>query len=199
MKNKILVVLLLVFSLGAKGQIVDSNITLCDALIGTTALESVTSRLAIVDVEYYSTDDELHRGQIVVDSSLVSDIREVFAFIREQKIVVDMVVPIKFDLADGNTSMAGLNNTYGFHYRKMVGGSTLSNHSMGRAIDVNPFNNPYVSGSGKIVPVGAEYDPKGDSRSLTRQSPLVAKFLELGWIWGGSWHSHKDYMHFEKK
>ena len=37
------------------------------------------------------------------------------------------------------------NNTSAFCYREISGGGNLSNHAYGRAIDINPQQNPYVS------------------------------------------------------
>ena len=34
--------------------------------------------------------------------------------------------------------------------------------------------------------------------TMTADSVVVKKFLELGWKWGGNWTSLKDYQHFEK-
>ena len=36
------------------------------------------------------------------------------------------------------------NNTSSFNYRVVAGSSTLSNHALGMAIDINPLYNPYV-------------------------------------------------------
>ncbi len=49
------------------------------------------------------------------------------------------------------------NNTSGFNYRNATARATLSNHAYGRAIDLNPFTNPYVKGS-LILPPGARRD-----------------------------------------
>ncbi len=186
-------------SLSGRAQIIDSNITLSEALEGTTAPSAITSRLVIVDVEYYSIDSLLHRGQIVVDSTLRSEVAEIFEYIKSQKIIVEMVIPISFDLPDGNTTMAHLNNTYGFHYRVKAGGKkSLSNHSYGTAIDFNPFDNPYISKSGRIIPKGAEYNPAQNPLSLSDDSKLVMFLKSRGWTWGGDWRDPKDYMHFEK-
>ncbi len=191
----------IVFPLCAIGQevMVDSDITLAEALEGTIAPKEVTDELVIVDVEYYSIDGKLHRGQIVVHESLEDDVVEIFEVIKEEKIIVEMVIPIRFDRPGGNTYMEGLNNSYGFHYRYAVGGRFLSNHSYGRAIDINPFDNPYISSKGDTLPKGCRYEPLVNSRALTSNSILVKKFLELGWTWGGDWKNPKDYMHFEKK
>lgn len=187
-----------VFSNAALGQVIDSNTTLTFALRGTDAPLEVANEMAIVDVEYYSIDSMLHRGQVVINRDLVDDIIEIFAYIKEIRYPVEMVIPVKFDMPNGMTTMAHLNNSYGFHYRKMISSNAkLSSHSMGKAIDFNPFNNPYISSEGDVKPIDAKYDIN-NKRTLTATHPLVKKMKQMGWTWGGDWISAKDYMHFEK-
>lgn len=182
-----------------RGQIIDSNISLHQAIEGTTAPDSIIRELVIVDVEYFSADSLLHRGQIVVNRRVEQEVRQIFEYIKSVKYPVESVIPIKFDLPGGNTSMANLNNTYSFHYRTSASGSkNLSQHSLGLAIDFNPFDNPYISKSGKVIPEGATYDPS-KREALTKECDLVRKLISLGWMWGGGWRSMKDYMHFERR
>lgn len=172
--------------------------TIDEVLAGSTAPRDIRERLIVVAVDYYTVQDEMRRGYIVVDSSLRADIDTVFAYARQIRYPIEMVVPIRFDLPGNGSSMSNLNNSYAFHYRNKVGiRGSLSVHSYGRAIDINPYNNPYVSASGKVIPQGAVIDP-ADPRTLSASHPLVLKFEELGWTWGGSWTEPKDYMHFEK-
>ncbi len=193
-----LLTLIFISTSSLMGQIVDSDISLSEAIEGTTAPDSIIKELVIVDVEYFSTDSLLHRGQIVVNRKIEQEVRQIFEYIKEIKYPVESVIPIKFDLPNGNTSMAGLNNTYSFHYRTKAGGSNnLSQHSLGLAIDFNPFDNPYISKNCKIIPSGGTYDPS-KREALTKESDLVQKFISLGWTWGGNWRSPKDYMHFER-
>lgn len=179
------------------GQIIDSNISLEQALEGSSAPREILDQMTIIDVEYYSVDSLLHQGQIVVNRSIEDDVVKIFNFIKSIRYPIVSVIPIKFDLPEGNTSMAHLNNSYSFHYRPKAGGGSLSLHSFGRAIDFNPFDNPYISKSGSVIPKGAKYN-LSKREALTRDSELVKKFLDMGWIWGGSWSSTKDYMHFQK-
>jgi len=88
------------------------------------------------------------------------------------------------------------NNTSAFNYRKVTGGKSLSMHSYGFAIDINPVQNPYFKGS-IVLPEGAIYNPVAPG-TLTAASPIVKTFKRLGWGWGGEWKSLKDYQHFEK-
>ncbi|MBK5224737.1 MAG: M15 family metallopeptidase, partial [Acidimicrobiia bacterium] len=69
----------------------------------------------------------------------------------------------------------------------------------GRAIDVNPLQNPYISRSGQVLPPGgaAHVDRArfGVGRISAGSAP-VNGFEFLGWEWGGRWTSPRDYQHF---
>jgi hypothetical protein len=89
------------------------------------------------------------------------------------------------------------NNSSAFNYRFIAGTQKLSNHASGLAVDLNPFQNPFIYGTGKIQPSGAVYrlDAPG---TLTELSPILQAFLERGWQWGGHFQGFLDYHHFEK-
>jgi len=181
--------------------IIDSDITLAEAL-KKYAPEDLKKRQRMVEVLYYSFDGKVHRGQLVIDERLVSDIREVFRVVLESKFPITSVVPISDPrfFKDGkwnedDQSMLA-NNTSAFNYRKVTGGTKLSRHAYGFAIDINPVLNPYIKGK-KVLPPGAVYD-KNRPGTLTADCAVVRTFLRLGWTWGGNWHSLKDYQHFEK-
>ncbi|MDN8991441.1 M15 family metallopeptidase, partial [Staphylococcus aureus] len=57
---------------------------------------------------------------------------------------------------DDDRSMAA-NNTSAYNCRTVAGSSTLSDHAYGRAIDINPVQNPYVLSSGILPPSGRAY------------------------------------------
>lgn len=82
----------------------------------------------------------------------------------------------------------------GYSWRNMVEGSSRSMHSYGLAVDINPNENPYISGS-KIVGSG-KYQPGKNPYSIPADGVLVKAFKAKGWGWGGDWKSKKDYMHF---
>ncbi len=203
--------------------IVDSEITLAQALAGSTAPAEILRELRIVSVQYYGFDGRLHEGQMVVHRELERDVAEIFEGIRRLRFPVESVLPILFDLpsneaGDGaaghsdtttllgpsdHTTMDTLNNSCGFHYRVISTFRTtkLSYHAYGRAVDINPFQNPAILRDGTIIPAGAAFDP-GVRGTISLDSPVGKKvvqlFLERGWEWGGTWRSLKDYMHFEK-
>jgi len=163
--------------------------------------EEIRKRQRLITLKYYSFDKKVHQGQLVIDKDLVSDIKRVFRAALYQKFPVQSVIPIsdprfrKNGRWDDDLSMTA-NNTSCFNYRNVTGGTTLSNHATGRAIDINTVQNPYYKGQIKLPPNG-NYDPKAEG-TFTADSPLVKLFQQLGWTWGGTWKSPTDYQHFEK-
>lgn len=75
-------------------------------------------------------------------------------------------------------------NIYGgcYNYRPTRGGSRLSVHAWGAAIDIDPEKNPL----GKKWKEGSGMMPL----------EVVKIFKEAGWVWGGNW-KNQDCMHFQ--
>ncbi|WP_338663716.1 M15 family metallopeptidase [Pararoseomonas sp. SCSIO 73927] len=70
-----------------------------------------------------------------------------------------------------------------YNFRLIRGGSSLSMHAYGAAIDLDPERN----GLGKPW--------KPDSGMMAR--PVVEAFKAEGWVWGGDWENRPDAMHFQ--
>lgn len=183
-----------------EGIIVCSNFALEEVLRQrqeSPAPQEVLARQRILEVTYYSFDDKLHKGQIVVDVDLVEDVKGAFDLIRKTKFPIHSVIPfIDRRFMSNDERAASLNNSSGFNYRMVAKTSRLSNHAFGRAIDVNPAINPFIQGDHRL-PEGAKYDPKVPG-TIVAEGELVAYFRGRGWVWGGDWTDRKDYMHFEK-
>jgi len=184
-----------------ENPIVDSNISLARAL-EKPAPDDFRKKQRIVDVLYYSFDGKVHKGQVVIEKRLVSDIQKVFYAALNGRFPIKSAIPISSDIffANGkwnedNQSMMA-NNSAGFNYRKVTGGNYLSNHAYGFAIDINPVQNPYIKGD-IVLPAGAIYDI-GVPGALTEDCIVVKTFKSLGWKWGGNYRDLKDYQHFEK-
>ena len=69
-----------------------------------------------------------------------------------------------------------------YNFRLMRGGSSLSIHSWGAAIDLDPERNG----------LGVTYNP---AKGMMPQAVIDA-FAAEGWVWGGKW-SRPDGMHFQ--
>lgn len=176
--------------------IIDSSLTFEEATAGINIHQTILQNLKLIDVQYYSFDNKLHQGQLLIHKSVEKDLLEIFEIIKEIKFPIEKAVPIvKYGWND-ETSMRA-NNTSAFNYRKVRGTKIISYHSKGLAIDINPMLNPHINRN-HITPEGASYD-KNIAGTLTDTSRVVKEFRKRGWIWGGSWRSSKDYQHFEKR
>lgn len=158
--------------------------------------------MEVVDVLYWSMDGRVHFGQLVVRKDLANDLRRVFELILETRFPVASVKPVAHP---DNVARApygffpDTDNSSGFACREMVGGTRWSRHAEGLAFDLNPRQNPYISGD-TVLPPGSVYDPDAPG-TLTPDHPVVQAFKDLGWEWGGDWldtRGFADYMHFQK-
>jgi hypothetical protein len=153
--------------------------------------------LRAVELRYWGFDKATHRGTLVVRAYAVTNVVKAFRALYEVRFPIRRIVPISVYGGDDDASMAA-NNTSAFNCRRATGSTSWSVHAYGRAVDLNPVQNPYVSGSYVSPPAGAEYL----DRSWFRPGMVVPgraslrAFTAIGWGWGGYWHSLKDYQHF---
>ena len=90
-------------------------------------------------------------------------------------------------------------NTSAFNCRYVEGTTRWSEHSYGRAIDLNPIENPYVTAAGttshpRAARTSARAVPAGHGGRGRRRS--CSAFDAAGWGWGGRWSGDRDYQHF---
>lgn len=176
--------------------IIDSNLTFEEAIKGTKAPKEIIDNLILINVRYYSTDCRLHQGQLVIHKDVKEDVEAIFELILKEKFPIEKAIPIvKYNWSD-DASMLD-NNTSAFCYRNIAGTNRLSNHSYGKAIDINPFFNPVVYPDGKISPKGAKYDTT-QAGTLTDSNPIVQEFIKRGWRWGRYFSKYEDNHHFDK-
>lgn len=169
--------------------------TLEEALAGTSAPPRIRSAQVLVDVEFLDFEGLERVGQIVVHRKLAVEVAEIFREIRAVDFPLHSVIPVvQFGWSDDASMEA--NNSSGFNYRRAVGKRKLSQHSWGRAVDLNPVQNPYLRGE-LVLPPGARYEP-GIAGTLLADGPVVRAFESRGWTWGGRWQTLKDWHHFEK-
>jgi hypothetical protein len=79
----------------------------------------------------------------------------------------------------------------------VTGGGGWSEHSYGEAIDINPVQNPYLSGSTVLPPAGRGYLHRPDEPGVIHPDGVAVRaFAAIGWTWGGTWTSPVDLQHF---
>ena len=178
------------------GVVVESGMGFAEAVDGTAAPQEIVASLCLIDVCYLGFDGRPHTGQILIYRELAAEIREIFGLMEQLRFPIAGVVPIVHYGWSDEASMAA-DNSSAFNYRTIAGTDRLSRHALGRAVDINPRENPAVYPDGRIAPAGAVYRP-GSPGTFTDDHPVVCAFLERGWRWGGHFDHVRDYHHFEK-
>ena len=141
---------------------------------------------------------EVREGELVVHADWAEAIVAVFRALFEDRFPVEQVRLVDEFGGDDDRSMAA-NNTSAFNCRAATGSTRWSEHAYGRAIDINPIQNPYVMRSGAVLPPEGAAHARRDPATpglITTDGPVVAAFDAIGWHWGGRWSSGKDYQHF---
>ncbi|MCV7191362.1 M15 family metallopeptidase [Mycolicibacterium brumae] len=158
------------------------------------------SGLRLVEVDYLGFDGQSHRGALIVKTELAQQVQEIFAELEAIRFPIEKIRPAaEYAGAEDELSMRD-NNTSAFNCRGIPGSSSWSEHAYGRAIDINPLLNPYISASGAMEPAtaGPYLDRTLDEAGMLRDGhPAVEVFTDRGWTWGGNWRDPKDYQHFE--
>ena len=155
------------------------------------------SDLRLVTLTYWGFDDRAHTGRLVLSRDAVQPaVRAMHSLYDARFPIRRMELVDRYD-ADDDRSMAA-DNTSAFNCRRVEQSTSWSQHAYGRAIDINPRENPYLLGNRVLPPAGRAFT----DRSLTRKGMIhagdvvVRAFARVGWGWGGSWTSPKDYQHF---
>jgi hypothetical protein len=153
-----------------------------------------------VNVSYRDFHNRSQNGTLIVNREVADDVLRIFQSLYNHGFQIERMVPIEEYGGNDDASMAA-NNTSAFNCRDTTGKpGVFSNHSWGRAIDINPLTNPYVKGNKVLPPEGRKYvdRTKEFPGSILKNGFVVREFERAGWTWGGNWPDRQDYQHFEK-
>ena len=154
------------------------------------------SDLRYLNVSHWTMDRRVATGEVIVHKHATGATVGVFADLFELGFPIAQMRRVDDFAANDDASMAA-NNTSAFNCRKVAGTDTWSEHAYGRAIDVNPVQNPYVRGSTVQPAAGRAYLDRSAYRPgmLIAGRPEVAAVKRHSWGWGGDWQASKDYQH----
>ncbi|MBI2237608.1 MAG: M15 family metallopeptidase [Actinobacteria bacterium] len=159
--------------------------------------------LRLLSLSYWGFDGEVHEGPMVVNGSVAEGVVSAFQrLFRDHFPIKHMALARRYrpKQDEPNTKRS---ITAAFNCRVIVTpagpGTTLSVHSYGLAIDINPLQNPYVADDGYVRNRYARpyRDRSQDLPGMIHDGDVVVgAFARIGWEWGGNWSGGKDYMHF---
>lgn len=154
--------------------------------------------LRVVTATHRGLDGRDRTGRLIVNTDVAARVLAVLRRLYADGFPIRRMVPVD---AYGGSDFRSIeaDNTSAFNCRYVDGTRRYSQHAYGRAIDVNPIENPYVTTAGTTSHPG--------STPYLRRAPfrpgmavdghaLVRAFDAIGWGWGGRWSGAKDYQHF---
>jgi hypothetical protein len=154
--------------------------------------------LRVVTARHWGFDGRVRTGRLIVHRDVSFQVLGVIRRLYASRFPIRRMVPVDAYGASDFRSIEA-DNTSAFNCRYVDGTTRWSEHAYGRAIDVNPLENPYVSSAGTTSHAA--------SRPYLRRTPyragmaveggaLVGAFDAVGWGWGGRWSGARDYQHF---
>ena len=153
--------------------------------------------LRVLTMSHGSFDGRTRTGRLIVHADVARDVLGVFRKLYAAGFPIRRMVPVD---AYGGSDFRSIeaDNTSAFNCRFVEGTRRWSEHAYGRALDVNPIENPYVSGGRTAHRASVRYVDRSQRRlgMAYEGGVLVRAFDAIGWGWGGRWASPKDYQHF---
>lgn len=157
--------------------------------------------LTYAQIDHWNAQGKVQTGEMVINADVVEDVGEIFRQLYEAQYPIEKMRLIDCYDADDDRSMED-NNSSAFCSRAITDKpGKFSVHSYGRAIDINPRENPYIrkreDGSCAIYPKNTPQEfierPK-----IQKGDVCQSAFESYGWRWGAEWTNPKDFQHFEK-
>jgi D-alanyl-D-alanine carboxypeptidase len=153
--------------------------------------------LRLLRLSHWRFDGRAVVGRLIVHEDVADELVGVFRTLYRERFPIRRMVPVDAYGASDFRSIEA-DNTSAFNCRYVQGTSRWSEHAYGRAIDMNPIENPYVSGGRTSHRASVKYVDRSRRRPgmAYEGGALVRAFDAIGWGWGGRWTSVKDYQHF---
>ena len=162
--------------------------------------------LRYLQIRHWDFKGQTKMGELIVHAKVAQSVVHVFEKLYAIKYPIrQMRLVSEFKGNDWQSIEA--DNTSALNCRPVTGDKKRwSNHAYGKAIDINPIENTYISRKGYIshkasAPFRKRKHPAvksyADKAMITHKDKALQIFKKYGWSWGGDWSPLKDYQHFE--
>jgi D-alanyl-D-alanine carboxypeptidase len=155
--------------------------------------------LRLLKMSHRRFDGKVTTGRLIVHADVAREVVSVFRRLYDVGFRIRRMVPVDAYGASDFRSIEA-DNTSAFNCRYVEGTTRWSEHAYGRAIDLNPIENPYVSGGRTSHRASVPYLDRSRRRPgmAFEGGAVVRAFDAIGWGWGGRWSSVQDYQHFSE-
>lgn len=155
-------------------------------------------QLRSLRINHFDFEGEVQRGQLIVNADVASSLVRILRRLYEARFPIRRMRPVEAYGGDTNASLRA-DNTSAFNCRRadqINAPFAESPHANGRAIDINPRENPWLDlRCGCWLPTPRFKSRSGGPGSIDRQSVVWQAFRTEGWIWQDI--DVPDYMHFD--
>jgi len=142
-------------------------------------------------------------GELIVHKDVSTEVTQIFEALYEVDYPIHKMRLVS-DYKGNDWQSIEADNTSAFNCRPATGSKKWSKHAYGKAIDINPIENPYISRKGYISHKESLVYKKREHRKnqyadkavLVKGDKAIQIFKKYGWKWGGDWSGVKDYQHF---
>ncbi len=161
--------------------------------------------LRYLRIKHIDFNGEEKMGEVIVHKEVSVEVTEIFEALYDARYPIKKMRLVS-DYKGSDWQSIESDNTSAFNCRSATGSKKWSKHSYGKAIDINPIENPYISRKGYISHRASQSYRKrvhrkstyADKAILLKNDKAVKIFKKYGWEWGGDWSGVKDYQHFAK-
>jgi poly-gamma-glutamate synthesis protein (capsule biosynthesis protein) len=171
--------------------------------------------LRAVEVDHVDGRGQHRRGVLVVNRDVADGVARIFGRLYRARFPIVSIRPVDEFAGGADPGPIGAaapdpfaldrasmeaDNTSAFLCRPVTGGTGWSRHAWGRAVDLNPVENPYVAGSEVLPAAGRAWvDRSRHHPAMIRPGDVVTSaFAAEGWRWGGDFRTVRDYQHFQR-
>ena len=155
-------------------------------------------RLRAIAMNHYNFEGEVQRGTLVVNKDVADSVVRIFNRLFEERFPIRQMQPVETFGGDTNASLRA-DNTSGFNCRRpdqINAPFKESPHANGRAIDINPRENPWKDLRCKCwLPSGRERARVDGAGMILKGGTVWLAFVKEGWVWQDI--KVPDYMHFD--
>jgi D-alanyl-D-alanine carboxypeptidase len=155
-------------------------------------------QLRRVEVNHYDFQGEVRRGHLIVNEDVAHSVARVFTRLFEKEFPIRRMRSLEAYDGNSNASLRA-DNTAAFNCRRagQINAPFLeSPHANGRAVDINPRENPWMDLRCDCWMPSPKHAPRRPGQGKILRGGLVWRtFRAEGWIWQDI--DVADYMHFD--
>ncbi len=151
-----------------------------------------------IEVNHWGFDGAVHRGVLVVNADVAVSVARIFTRLFAEHVPIRRMRPMEEYGGDDLVAMRA-DDTSAFNCRSASQANSpaaRSPHANGRAVDVNPLENPWKDPRCTCWSPSAAYGENRVGRGvILEHGPVWTAFTDEGWIWQDI--KVADYMHFD--